>query len=57
MALAVERTPAIADLLYTRGLPGPNRWLRDGASVGRGMQKRDRLTRTFSLGDVESEAP
>ena len=57
MAVAVERTPAIADLLYTRGLPGPNRWLRDGASVGRGMQKRDRLTRTFSLGDVESEAP
>ena len=25
MALEVERTPAIPDLLYTRGLPGPNR--------------------------------
>ena len=25
MALEVERTPAIPDLLYARGLPGPNR--------------------------------
>src|SRR5215469_15223026 len=25
MALEVERTPARADLLYARGLPGPNR--------------------------------
>ena len=36
-AVVVERTPALPDLLYARGLPDPNRSLRDGASVRGGM--------------------
>jgi hypothetical protein len=33
MAFEVERTPAIPDLLYARGLPGPNR-CADGFGEG-----------------------
>jgi uncharacterized protein YjbI with pentapeptide repeats len=40
MAFEVERTPALPDLLYAMGLPGPNRSVRDGRSVRRAILKR-----------------
>jgi hypothetical protein len=40
MALEVERTPALPDLLYARGLPVPNCSVQDGGSVRREILKR-----------------